>query len=706
MKRRLLHIAIIGAALAALSANAQAQVSPLLTPSLKLKDPGSVNSVTIGPPALAAPYTLTLPPNDGDAQQVLTTDGNGVLTWTTQSSGSGTLNTLAKFTSATTIGNSNLSDDGTRVIVGGSLIDVGVWGAAASTVTLGNTNTGSSVNIVGGTNGINIGAAAAGTNITVAGGGNLYTLNLGAGTTLGGITQTINIGNGSTTGVKNVTIGSNATTSSTTLISGSGALNLNASINQPTNINIGTSTGTVSIGNSLSTTAIAGATSITGATTINTTGNANTTIGSATTTGTTTIATNNTSGRFVVSGLPVLTSSTDDVLIVNASNQISRIAQTNLVGSSWQLSGNSNADAWNGTAGSRLGTTSTQPLVLATTNATAQDIRFFTGANGASERMRILGTGNVGIGATNPTSPLTVETATTGNVFSASNTSNSASFTFSVDNAGRASMSATGGTSGISGGAYFIATGREEAWFTVNAVNNTTGLRHMRFGNSSNGVTNAFAIQLLNDAGTAVVTTPFRLQNAAPTNSLVIHTDGNVGLGVAVPTRRLDVAGTIGATGLITGTAGATISGAATSINASSNFATNINTGTSTAAVTIGNTSNATTVGSIATTLKTTIGTNDRVVVASTTGQLDQISPAALVSSAVIGARVATVAGTMSTTVTDANVTTNDIITVTLETSTSTATMPVFTIVRAAGSFVVHFSAPFTGFVNYTIINK
>lgn len=706
MKRHLLHIAVIGAALSALSTNADAQVSPLLTPRLKLKDPGSVNAINIAPPTLTVPYTLTLPPNDGDAQQVLTTDGNGVLTWTTQSSGSGTTNTIAKFTSATTIGNSNLTDDGTRVVIGGSLIDVGVWGASPSTVTIGNSNVSSSVNIVGGVGGINIGAAAAaGANITVAGGGNLYTLNLGAGSTLGGITQTINIGNGSTTGVKNISIGSNATTSNTTLISGSGGLNLNASINQPTNINTGTSTGTVSIGNSLSTTAIAGATGITGATTINTTGNANTTIGSATTTGTTTIATNGTSGRFVVSGLPVLTSSTDDVLIVNASNQISRIAQTNLIGSSWQLTGNATADAWNGTTGTRLGTTSAQPLVLATTNATAQDIRFFTGANGASERMRILGTGNVGIGSTNPTSPLTVESASTGNILAVAHTGTGASFNFNVDSQGRASMTANGGTGTIAG-AYFSAMGREEAWFNVRADLNTAGLRYMRFGNSSNGVTNAFAIQLLNDAGTAVVSTPFRLQNAAPTNSLVIHTDGNVGVGVATPTRRLDVAGTVGATGLITGTAGATISGAATSINASSNFTTNINTGTSTGAVTIGNTSNTTTLGSIATTLKTTLGTNDRVVVANSSGVVDQISPAALVSSATIGARVATATNAVSTTVTDANVTTNDIITVTLETTASTAVIPVFTIVRATGSFTVHFSAPFSGFVNYTIINK
>lgn len=44
---------------------------------------------------------------------------------------------------------------------------------------------------------------------------------------------------------------------------------------------------------------------------------------------------------------------------------------------------------------------------------------------------------------------------------------------------------------------------------------------------------------------------------------------------------------------LLTGSAGATISGAAVSLNNSSNFATNINTGTSTGAVTIGNASNA-----------------------------------------------------------------------------------------------------------------
>ncbi|MCC7437653.1 MAG: hypothetical protein IT211_04080 [Armatimonadetes bacterium] len=54
---------------------------------------------------------------------------------------------------------------------------------------------------------------------------------------------------------------------------------------------------------------------------------------------------------------------------------------------------------WNGTAGNFLGTTTTQPLVLATTSATAQPIQFFTGG---SEQMRISENGEVGIGITNP----------------------------------------------------------------------------------------------------------------------------------------------------------------------------------------------------------------------------------------------------------------------------------------------------------------
>jgi hypothetical protein len=86
----------------------------------------------------------------------------------------------------------------------------------------------------------------------------------------------------------------------------------------------------------------------------------------------------------------------DRVLLANSSGQFSQVNLSSLSGASgWTLAGNSTTDAWNGTSGARLGTTSAQPLVLATTNATAQDIRFFTGANGSNERMRITGDGNI-----------------------------------------------------------------------------------------------------------------------------------------------------------------------------------------------------------------------------------------------------------------------------------------------------------------------
>ncbi len=81
------------------------------------------------------------------------------------------------------------------------------------------------------------------------------TVSIGGGTTTGQITiggtgtQTLAIGNGA--GVKTVQLGSSNSTSTTTLLSGSGGLSLNASNNQPTNINTGTSTGAIGIGNSV-----------------------------------------------------------------------------------------------------------------------------------------------------------------------------------------------------------------------------------------------------------------------------------------------------------------------------------------------------------------------------------------------------------------------------------------------------------------------
>ncbi len=56
---------------------------------IQLFDADSSNWVTLQTPSVVtADYTLTLPPDDGTLNQVLTTNGSGVLTWTTPAAGS------------------------------------------------------------------------------------------------------------------------------------------------------------------------------------------------------------------------------------------------------------------------------------------------------------------------------------------------------------------------------------------------------------------------------------------------------------------------------------------------------------------------------------------------------------------------------------------------------------------------------------------
>ncbi len=111
------------------------------------------------------------------------------------------------------------------------------------------------------------GAIAAAVGITSAGGtislndnSSTNTVSIGGGTTTGSVTlggtgtQTISIGNA--VGIKTVNLGSSTTSSTTTILSGSGGLSLNASNNQPTNIGTGTSTGLISIGGGAATVAI------------------------------------------------------------------------------------------------------------------------------------------------------------------------------------------------------------------------------------------------------------------------------------------------------------------------------------------------------------------------------------------------------------------------------------------------------------------
>lgn len=83
---------------------------------LNLYEADNGHFVALKAPTLAANYTLTLPVDNGTANQVLTTDGNGVLSWSAASSGAvsavanGANNRIATFTSVDALtGESNLT---------------------------------------------------------------------------------------------------------------------------------------------------------------------------------------------------------------------------------------------------------------------------------------------------------------------------------------------------------------------------------------------------------------------------------------------------------------------------------------------------------------------------------------------------------------------------------------------------------------------
>lgn len=79
------------------------------------------NSITIDAPnGLAASYTLVFPPNDGTNGQVLTTDGNGVTTWTSNGSGTVTQVATAGTVNGLTLTGGPITGSGT-VTLGGQL---------------------------------------------------------------------------------------------------------------------------------------------------------------------------------------------------------------------------------------------------------------------------------------------------------------------------------------------------------------------------------------------------------------------------------------------------------------------------------------------------------------------------------------------------------------------------------------------------------
>ena len=91
------------------------------TGAIQLNCSNNQHGIKIQSPAHseAATYTLTLPTTDGEANQVLKTDGSGGLSWTNQTSGSGGGLTETPLATVTGRVQFSSSDDGESVIAGG-----------------------------------------------------------------------------------------------------------------------------------------------------------------------------------------------------------------------------------------------------------------------------------------------------------------------------------------------------------------------------------------------------------------------------------------------------------------------------------------------------------------------------------------------------------------------------------------------------------
>ncbi len=252
----------------------------------------------------------------------------------------------------------------------------------------------------------------------------------------------------------------------------------------------------------------------------------------------------------------------------------------------WSLAGNAIASAWNGAAGSFLGTTSTQPLVVATTNTTTpQPIEFFT--NNA-EKMRLTSAGNLGINQTNPSQLLDVAN---GNIL-LSNSGTAGQLQFQGTSSGITSLQAGAqgantynvtfpittpaanqvlGVSAISGaGPYSIALGWQNVFsgsfvnyntasaqntaiitspnylfnvaYTSSATtNNALGAVITSVGGTS-GATNASGLAVTATANGAGTSTGLNVTaSGGTTNYAALFSGGNVGIGQVSPTQLLEV---------------------------------------------------------------------------------------------------------------------------------------------------------------------
>src|SRR5581483_5625956 len=187
------------------------------------------------PDNVGGAVTLTLPTSTGTNGQVICTDGTGVLSFCNQTggggsvSGSGTTNTLPKFTAATVLGNSGITDNGTTVNTAENL------SVASSTAATGISNVNSPFFQVAGNswNGASVAdvwsfqnVAGAGTNptqtltITHSGSSGAASISAAFPFSIAGLTSTGNVNLGGASSVINSTLGNGAPNNATCISTG------------------------------------------------------------------------------------------------------------------------------------------------------------------------------------------------------------------------------------------------------------------------------------------------------------------------------------------------------------------------------------------------------------------------------------------------------------------------------------------------------
>lgn len=190
---------------------------------------GGLNTLTFSIPA------VFIAPGSIQSTTSLTVGTNTTATGGNASFGGGT------FTVATGVNAINISADASATTVNLAT------GAAVKTLTLGSTTGASITTLQSGSGGMSINSN--GGALAILSGTGAMSISADAAAT------TLNIGTGAA--AKAVTLGSSNTTSATTILAGSGGINIdgvtliNDSVNSNTSINTGTSTGTVTIGNAL-----------------------------------------------------------------------------------------------------------------------------------------------------------------------------------------------------------------------------------------------------------------------------------------------------------------------------------------------------------------------------------------------------------------------------------------------------------------------